>query len=80
MIAHNRSFLLIHALFCLIHPDIDQIFVTFATIFADLVRCVDEEWDMLLICIHDGRIPELDGIGQLRDHLQVSRNRNVWII
>ncbi|KAF8431082.1 GH3 auxin-responsive promoter [Boletus edulis BED1] len=70
MITHNRSFLLIHGLFCLIRPDIDQFFVTFATIFVDLVRCVDEEWDMLVTCIRNGKIPDLDGIGRLRAHIQ----------
>ena len=40
IIIHNRSFLMIHALFCLSYPDLDQIFVTFVTIFVDLVRYV----------------------------------------
>lgn len=72
MITHNRSFLTIQALFCLVHSDIDQIFVAFATSFVDLLRCADEEWDLLVTCIYDGIIPDLEGIGRLRTHLQVS--------
>jgi len=74
MVTNNRSFLVIHALFCLARSDLDHIFVTMAPFFVDLVRCVDEEWDMLLACIRHGRIPDLDGIGHLRIHLQVSWN------
>ena len=68
---------MIHALFCLARPDLDQNFVTFATFFfVDLVRCVNEEWDMLVMCIRDGRIPDLDDIGHLRVYLQASRKSN----
>lgn len=77
MITNNRSLLMIHALFCLARPDLDQNFVTFATFFfVDLVRCVNEEWDMLVMCIRDGRIPDLDDIGHLRVYLQASRKSN----
>ncbi|KAI9458738.1 GH3 auxin-responsive promoter [Boletus coccyginus] len=74
MVTNNRSFLIIHALFCLARSDLDQIFVSFAPFFVDLVRCVEEEWDMLLACIRHGRIPDLDGIADLRIHLQVAFN------
>ena len=73
MIIDNRAFLMIHALFCLTRPDMDQIFVTFATTFVDMVRCMDEEWNMVVACIRDGKIPDLDGLGHLRVYLQVCR-------
>ncbi|KAN0093413.1 GH3 auxin-responsive promoter [Tylopilus felleus] len=76
MITHNRSFLTIQALFCLVHSDIDQIFVAFATSFVDLLRCADEEWDLLVTCIYDGIIPDLEGIGRLRTHLQAAFSAN----
>ncbi|KAI9458737.1 GH3 auxin-responsive promoter [Boletus coccyginus] len=76
MVTNNRSFLIIHALFCLAQPDLDQIFVTMVPFFVDLVRCVEEEWDMLLACILHGRIPDLDGIAHLQIHLQVAFNAN----
>jgi hypothetical protein len=49
-----------------------SIFTTFAPVFMDLIRHVDEEWDMFVTCIKDGTIPDLEGIDHVRAHLQVS--------
>ncbi|KAF9221101.1 hypothetical protein BS17DRAFT_768874 [Gyrodon lividus] len=76
MITHHRSFLMIHALFYLTCRDLDRFFITFATLFIDLMRHVDEEWDMLVICIRDGIIPDLEGIERVRAHLQVHLHAN----
>ena len=62
---------MIHALFCLSCPDLDEIVVTFAIVFVDLIRVVDQAWDSLVASIREGRIPDLEGIDHLRVHLQV---------
>ncbi|KIJ59266.1 hypothetical protein HYDPIDRAFT_33336, partial [Hydnomerulius pinastri MD-312] len=69
MITHHRSFLMMHALFCLATRDLKRIAITFATLFADMMRRVDDEWDMLLDCIRDGTIPHLDGLDDLLVYL-----------
>ncbi|KAF9220218.1 hypothetical protein BS17DRAFT_350535 [Gyrodon lividus] len=76
IITHHRSFLLIHALFYLACRDLNRFFITFATLFIDLIRHVDEEWDMLVTCIRDGIIPDLEGISYVRVHLQVHFHSN----
>ncbi|KIJ13248.1 hypothetical protein PAXINDRAFT_100832 [Paxillus involutus ATCC 200175] len=76
LITHHRSFLIIHALFCLVSRDLDRLIMTFAPVFMDLLRHVDDEWDMMLTCIKDGTIPDLDGIDYVRAHLQVHLHAN----
>ncbi|KIJ08716.1 hypothetical protein PAXINDRAFT_88469 [Paxillus involutus ATCC 200175] len=63
---------MIHALFCLVSRDLDRLIMTFAPVFMDLLRHVDEEYDMMLTWIKDGTIPDLEGIDHVRAHLQVS--------
>ncbi|KIJ13245.1 hypothetical protein PAXINDRAFT_100830 [Paxillus involutus ATCC 200175] len=76
LITHHRFFLTIHALFCLVSRDLDRLIMTFAPVFMDLLRHVDEEWDMVLTCIKDGTIPDLEGIDHVRAHLQVQLHAN----
>ncbi|KIJ05550.1 hypothetical protein PAXINDRAFT_141226 [Paxillus involutus ATCC 200175] len=76
MINNHRSFLMIHALFCLDCRDLDWFTTTFAPLFIDLIRYVDEEWDTFLSCIKDGTIPDLEGTEHVRAHLQVHLHAN----
>lgn len=71
LVTHNQSYLMIHALFCLACPDLDEIAVTFAIVFVDLIRVIDQAWDSLVGSIREGRIPDLEGIDHLRVHFQV---------
>ncbi|KIJ13240.1 hypothetical protein PAXINDRAFT_170690, partial [Paxillus involutus ATCC 200175] len=71
MIRGHRSLLKIHAVFCLACRDLDQFSTTFAPVFIDLIRHMDEEWDTLVACIRDGTIPDFEGIDHVRAHLQV---------
>ena len=73
IIDHYPSFLTIHGLFFLTHRNVDRFFVTFATAFVDLFRQIDKHWDMLMSCIRDGILPDLEGINHVRVHLQASR-------
>ena len=72
MIKHHKSFLMIHALFALACRDLDRIFIAFSTLFYDLLRHVDEEWDMFLFSIREGTVPDLLGVREVHSHLQVS--------
>ncbi|KAF8836524.1 hypothetical protein BDN67DRAFT_974069 [Paxillus ammoniavirescens] len=76
MINNHRSFLMIQALFCLACRDLDRLIATFAPLFIDLIRYVDEEWDMFLSCIKDGTIPDFEGIDHVRTYLQVHLHAN----
>ncbi|KIJ04582.1 hypothetical protein PAXINDRAFT_94548, partial [Paxillus involutus ATCC 200175] len=76
LIVDHRSFLMMHALFCLARRDLDRWLMTFATLFMDLICYVDKEWDTLVACIKDGTIPDLEGIDHVRAHLQVHFHAN----
>ncbi|KAF8833581.1 hypothetical protein BDN67DRAFT_976531, partial [Paxillus ammoniavirescens] len=71
MIRRQQSLLKIHAVFCLASRDLGQFVTTFAPVFIDLIRHIDEEWDMFVACIQDGTIPDLEGIDHVRAYLQV---------
>lgn len=71
LITYHRSFLLIHALFALADPTLTRIAATFVTLFTDFALYIQEEWDMLLSSIRDGRIPDIEHIDHVRDYLQV---------
>ena len=64
---------MIYALFTLACQDTDRFIITFSTLFYDLVRYVDEDWDLFLSSIKNGTVPDLPGMGELHSHLQVSR-------
>jgi len=70
VIAHFSSFLAIHGIFFLTCRDVDRFYVPFATLFLDLIHCIDERWDMFVSCIRDGILPDLEDIDHVREHLQ----------
>ncbi|KIJ19631.1 hypothetical protein PAXINDRAFT_166730 [Paxillus involutus ATCC 200175] len=76
LITRHRSFLMIHALFCLASRDLERWVVVFAPVFMDLIRYADSEWGMLVTCIEDGIIPDLEGIDHVRAHLQIHLHAN----
>ncbi|KAG9312134.1 GH3 auxin-responsive promoter [Chiua virens] len=70
VIGYISSFLTIHGLFFLARRDLEQFYVPFGTLFVDLIRRIDEHWDLLVSCIRDGTVPDLQGIAHVRAHLQ----------
>jgi hypothetical protein len=73
VIGYFPSFLIIHGLFFLAHRDVHRFRIPFATLFVDLIRHINEHWDMLVSCIRDGRLPDLEGIDHVREYLQASQ-------
>ncbi|KAG6375687.1 GH3 auxin-responsive promoter [Boletus reticuloceps] len=73
VIGYFPSFLTIHGLFFLAHRNVCFFCTTFATQFVDLIRCIDEHWDMLVSCIRDGTLPDVQGIDHVREYLQAGR-------
>lgn len=72
LIGNRQPYLLIHALFALAEPRVEQIGVIFITIFVDLILRIQEDWEILLSSIRDGIIPDVEGIDNVRIYLQVS--------
>ena len=51
----------------------DRFSILFATQFVDLIRHINENWDVLVSCIRDGTLPDLKDIDHVREYLQVSQ-------
>jgi len=53
--------------------------MAFIGTFVDMIRHLDTEFDMVVDCIANGTIPDLDGIAEVRHHLEVSTDhRNAY--
>ncbi|KAF8134275.1 GH3 auxin-responsive promoter-domain-containing protein [Boletus edulis] len=76
VIEYVPSFLTIHGLFFLAHRNVCFFCTIFATQFVDLIRCIDEHWDMLVSCIRDGTLPDVQGIDHVREYLQAHFHPN----
>lgn len=72
MVGHLPSFLIIHGLFFLARRDLEHFAIPFATSFLDFVQYIDQRWDVLISCIRDGTLPDLEGIDDVREYLKVS--------
>ena len=66
------SFLLIQGLFALGSKSLESMGMIFVTTFVEMMRHLDAEFDMVVDCIANGTIPELDGVAEVRHHLEVS--------
>ncbi|KAL4065230.1 GH3 auxin-responsive promoter [Scleroderma citrinum] len=69
-IRHYRSFLLMHVLFALAEPKLENITTLFGTVFVDMLRYMEEEWDALLDSIETGKIPDWEGINHVLHYLE----------
>ena len=53
--------------------------MVFIGTFVDMIRILDVEFDMVVDCIANGTIPDLDGVAEVRHHLEVSTgHRNAY--
>ncbi|KAF8888339.1 GH3 auxin-responsive promoter [Infundibulicybe gibba] len=64
------TFLLLHALFAMSERSLASFHTLFITVFSDLVRLIENHWEELVRAIEIGQIPDLDGLGDLRPHIQ----------
>ena len=53
----------------------EQIRTIFIPLFMDMIHRIQEEWDLLIICIRNGTIPDIEHIDHIRNYLQV----NFWL-
>ena len=65
------SFLLIHVLFAISSRSLESIGVVFTNTLVDMMRYVDTKFDMIVDCIANGTIPDLEGIAEVRHYLEV---------
>ncbi|KAI9458996.1 GH3 auxin-responsive promoter, partial [Boletus coccyginus] len=71
-IGKQRAFLLIHALFAVGSRSLETMRMAFISTFVDMIRHLDVEFDMVVDCIANGTIPDLDGIAEVRHHLELN--------
>ncbi|KIJ62989.1 hypothetical protein HYDPIDRAFT_93492, partial [Hydnomerulius pinastri MD-312] len=64
--------LFIHALFAIVHTSVETMSMAFVNTFVDMIRYVDEDFDLLVECIKSGTIPDLEGIAQFRCYLEAN--------
>ncbi|KAF8875707.1 GH3 auxin-responsive promoter [Infundibulicybe gibba] len=64
------TFLLMHALFAMGERSLDTFNTIFITAFSDLVRLIETHWEDLVRAIETGQIPDLEGLDDLRLHIQ----------
>ena len=50
--------------------------MVFINTFVDMIRLLDTEFNMVVDCIENGTIPDLDGIAEVRHYLEVSAGYN----
>jgi len=66
-----RPFFILHALFALADPRVTIMCFLFANVFATLVQFIDDEWPLLIDCIENGIIPDIENNNHLRGALEV---------
>ncbi|KAF9234200.1 GH3 auxin-responsive promoter [Melanogaster broomeanus] len=69
-IRQYRSFLLMHVLFALADPQLETVNTLFGTVFIDMIRYMEDEWDMLLDSIETGVLPNWDGVDHVLEYLE----------
>ncbi|KAN0078194.1 GH3 auxin-responsive promoter [Tylopilus felleus] len=67
-----RSFLLIHALFALRSRSLDTMLMVFINTFVDMIQHLDMNFDMVVDCIANGTIPDVEGIADVRPYLEMN--------
>ncbi|KAF8556458.1 hypothetical protein OG21DRAFT_1409009 [Imleria badia] len=67
-----RSFLLIHALFSVGSKSLETMSMAFISTFVDMIRHLDMEFDVVVNCIANGTIPDLEGIAEVRHYLELN--------
>ncbi|KAJ3197183.1 hypothetical protein HK101_005462 [Irineochytrium annulatum] len=70
-VSNYRTVLLLNALFAISDRDLTLINTVFATIFGDLAKLMQDNWDMLVISIEEGCLPALEGIEDVEDDLML---------
>ncbi|KAF5387085.1 hypothetical protein D9615_001837 [Tricholomella constricta] len=65
-----RTSILMHALFSLEDRSLEMINTLFITFFVDLMRLIEEHWDVLVNAIDDGVVPKLNGSEDVHHYLQ----------
>ena len=60
-----------NSFFALTDPSIIFMNATLSTILYDAIRIIEENWDMMVKAIEQGILPEVDGLGGYRKHLEV---------
>ncbi|KAF8873270.1 GH3 auxin-responsive promoter [Infundibulicybe gibba] len=66
-----HTFLLLHALFAMGERSLTTFNTIFITVFSDLVRLIETNWEDLVRAIETGQVLDLEGLDDLRPHIQV---------
>ena len=60
-----------NAFFGLINARVERVATTFSTILCDAVRLIETNWEEWIISIELGNLPDIEGLGEYRENLQV---------
>lgn len=66
------SFLFIHALFAVSNRSLEIMTTGHISTFVYMIRHLDTEFEMMVNCIADGTIPDVDGIAHVQHYLEAS--------
>ncbi|EIW76081.1 hypothetical protein CONPUDRAFT_85240 [Coniophora puteana RWD-64-598 SS2] len=69
-IDNYRTYLLIHGFFALGDVMLENVNTLFGTVFLDMIRYIEEEWDHLLDCLEHGKLPNFEGLEEVRKYLE----------
>ncbi|KAF9219121.1 hypothetical protein BS17DRAFT_718547 [Gyrodon lividus] len=75
-IPNFKTFMILSILFALADRQLAHISCVFATVLRDFYRIMEECWDLLIHSIEDGVIPDLEGLDDLKGHLQAHFSPN----
>ncbi|OAX32790.1 hypothetical protein K503DRAFT_749517 [Rhizopogon vinicolor AM-OR11-026] len=70
LIEGNRAFFLLHALFALADSKVTTMSFVFANTFVSVLHYIEDEWLLLVDCIENGIIPDIETTDDLRGALK----------
>ncbi|KAG1840839.1 GH3 auxin-responsive promoter [Suillus subalutaceus] len=70
LVKSYRAFFILNALFALADRRVTTIRFLFASVFVNFLQYVEDEWPLLVNCIENGIIPDMEKLDHLREPLE----------
>jgi auxin responsive GH3 family protein len=72
LVKNYRTLFILNGLFALADRRVTTIRFLFANVFVIFLQYVEDEWPLLVECIEEGIIPDVEDLGDLRAPLEVT--------